>query len=279
MSNGSTLELPDWFGCLSSLKILDLRGNNFDKIPKSIKKISGLTELRISNCENLRSLPELPLSIGFLDASGCKSLETVSNSKGNLAQGQWNEYHVTFHKEFLFGDCSNLDENALSICCPGNEIPSWFSDQSEKSSITVKLTPDWHQHFIGFALGAIVAFEDSSFKGDFWEFELKNRFTTLELDHVFMWYEYQDYHHDYLDAVEVYFDFLLKQIDQDGDPINSSHAKFKKCGVHLLSVEDAEGFGINSNPYPFEELDDIFDETIDPDTDEPHPKRTKLSNL
>ncbi|PON63062.1 Leucine-rich repeat, typical subtype, partial [Trema orientale] len=346
MSNCSALELPDWFGCLSSLEILDLRGNHFDTIPKSIKNIPWLIELQISNCKNLRSLPDLPLSVGFLDASGCTSLETVSNSKTNIVQGHWNDYHVTLHKEFLFSDCSKLDQNArdnimtesyirilravilsvlepgekfyllnekpsVSICCPGNEIPKWFSDQYAKSSVTIKLTPDWHENFIGFALSAIVAFEDCYFEGvsielrcqfyfktkygesgkflcsfeEFWDLELQNEFTILNSDHVFMWYKHEDYH-DYLDAVEVTFDFLLREFDHDGLHISSCNNKFRNCGVRLLYVQDAEGFGIDSNPRPFVEQDDIFDEaepggdeTIDFDTDEPHPKRTKLSNL
>ena len=112
MSNYNIVKLPDWIGFLSSLKILDLRGNLIDSLPKSIKKLSQLIELQIRNCENLQSLPELPLSLGFLDASGCKSLEMVSNPKNKLVQCPWDDYHKTHYKEFLYCDCSKLDQNA-----------------------------------------------------------------------------------------------------------------------------------------------------------------------
>ncbi|PON58531.1 LRR domain containing protein [Parasponia andersonii] len=130
MINCSLLKLPDWLGCLSSLKTLELSGNLIDEIPKSIKKLNGSIELHISNCGNLRSLPELPLSLGYLDVSGCTSLQTLFE-----------------------------ESPIVSICYPGNEISKWFNYQSEKSSMTIKLTPDWHENnFIGFALSTVVAF-------------------------------------------------------------------------------------------------------------------------
>lgn len=317
MSNCSLLKLPDWLGSLSSLKTLELSGNLIDEIPKSIKKLNGLIELHISNCENLRSLPELPLSLGYLDVSGCTSLETVWNPETKLVQCLWDDYHVTYHKEFLFCDCSKLDQNALknittesqirilrtaivsvlepidvsilfdenpfaSICCPGNEILKWFNYQSEKSSMTIKLTPDWHENnFIGFALSAVVAFEDSYFEGEyigllceyyfqttygesckfpysfqgFKSFEPYEIFRIHNADHVFMWYNYEDYH-KYLDAVEVSFEFCLIEYDNVGNVLNSCNDKLRKCGVRLLYLGDAEEFGIDTNPpYSFEELD------------------------
>ncbi|PON40259.1 hypothetical protein TorRG33x02_340790, partial [Trema orientale] len=278
MSNCSLLKLPDWLACLSSLKTLELSGNLIDEIPKSVKKLNGSIELHISNCGNLPSLPELPLSLGYLDVSGCTSLETVWNPETKLVQCLWDDYHVTYYKEFPFCDCSKLDQNALknittesqirilrtaivsvlepidvsvlfdqnpfaSICCPGNEIPKWFNYQSGKSSMTIKLTPDWHENsFIGFALSTVVAFEDSYFEGEY-------------IDHVFMWYNYEDYH-KYLGAVEVSFEFCLIEYDNVGNVLNSCNDKLRKCGVRLLHLGDAEEFGIDTNPpYPFEELD------------------------
>ena len=69
--------IPDVLGCLSSLKELYLMGNNFDGLPKSIIRLSKLEYLFLNGCTGLRSLPELPINIGFILAEGCTSLETI----------------------------------------------------------------------------------------------------------------------------------------------------------------------------------------------------------
>ncbi|KAK2359980.1 disease resistance protein RPV1 [Trifolium repens] len=72
-------ELPDNLGLLSNLNKLSLRGSNIENLPGSIKYLSQLRDLNVSNCRRLRSLPELPLFLKDLNASNCISLETVSS--------------------------------------------------------------------------------------------------------------------------------------------------------------------------------------------------------
>ena len=69
--------IPNDICCLSSLKYLDLSGNNFGCLPKSIAQLSFLRSLCVENCTSLRSLPKLPLNIGYINGYGCTSLETV----------------------------------------------------------------------------------------------------------------------------------------------------------------------------------------------------------
>ena len=69
-------EIPDDFGCLSSLKQLVLEGNSFVFLPNSIIGLSTLKSLRLNGCTSLQSLPKLPLGTKLIDASGCTSLET-----------------------------------------------------------------------------------------------------------------------------------------------------------------------------------------------------------
>ena len=52
-------------------------GNNFVGVPKSIIRLSNLEFLFLSGCTFLRSLPELPINIGYILAEGCTSLETL----------------------------------------------------------------------------------------------------------------------------------------------------------------------------------------------------------
>ena len=70
--------IPDVFVHLSSLIRLNLNGNNFLCLPKSIIQLSKLKGLHFCGCTDLRLLPELPLSIEFIDAVECTSLETLS---------------------------------------------------------------------------------------------------------------------------------------------------------------------------------------------------------
>ena len=69
--------IPDSLGCLSSLKYLDLEGNNFVCLPESTTQLSNLRDLLLSGCTHLRSLPELPSNIKCIMANGCASLEIL----------------------------------------------------------------------------------------------------------------------------------------------------------------------------------------------------------
>lgn len=111
LSDCRILEIPD-LGCLSSLESLDLSGNIIDRVPRSIKKLSKLKHLDISNCRNLQALPEIPLFVEFVDAHGCTSLQTVSSSKFSLTQG-WDHFPVCSEK-LVFFNCVKLDKNARS---------------------------------------------------------------------------------------------------------------------------------------------------------------------
>ncbi|XP_040960289.1 TMV resistance protein N-like [Gossypium hirsutum] len=66
---------------LSSLKTLDLSGTNIENLPTTIKQPPWLEELILWKCKRLKSLPELPPSLGHLDAHDCTSLEEVSSIK------------------------------------------------------------------------------------------------------------------------------------------------------------------------------------------------------
>ena len=74
--NLSDESMPDEFCRLSSLRSLDLTGNNFVRLPSSISKLSKLEFLYLNWCKKLQWLPELPPSIAVLDASNCASLDT-----------------------------------------------------------------------------------------------------------------------------------------------------------------------------------------------------------
>ncbi|GMN71091.1 hypothetical protein TIFTF001_054037, partial [Ficus carica] len=105
-------KIPDDICHLSSLETLRLDESNIEGIPVRIKNLSKLTELSISLCKRLKSLPELPLSLQLLDASECISLETISNSEDSLTQGLKSGNHVLTYRRFFYADCVKLDQNS-----------------------------------------------------------------------------------------------------------------------------------------------------------------------
>lgn len=101
----------DFLRC--DLRSLCLSGSNIIEVPASMKRFSKLRVLYVDNCKNLRSLPELPLSLKLLNASGCVSLEVVSNSKRPIfPQEFWDGNCIgEGNCEFIsFYDCLKLDQ-------------------------------------------------------------------------------------------------------------------------------------------------------------------------
>ncbi|GMN29534.1 hypothetical protein TIFTF001_046350 [Ficus carica] len=150
----------------------------------------------IGFCRKLESLPVLPFSLAYLDATCCTSLKTMSSSIPSVNQN-WNHLHNRgyFWENFVFLGCEMLDENARKIlmedalfrilrfatfistfgACglisemnrsywPGSEILSWFSHKSEGSSISINLPDPDHQlnnnRHLGLAFCLIIEFKD-----------------------------------------------------------------------------------------------------------------------
>ncbi|XP_016572551.2 TMV resistance protein N [Capsicum annuum] len=61
-------ELLDDIGCLSSLKKLDLSGNNFEHLPRRIAQLGALRCLDLSHCKRLTQLPEFPVQLDTIEA-------------------------------------------------------------------------------------------------------------------------------------------------------------------------------------------------------------------
>ena len=111
LSYCNVVEIPDSLGYLSSVITLDLRGNSFGSIPASIKQLSKLKVLKLSDCKKLRSLPGLPSSLEYLNASGCELLEEVSPSSTEFTRGHI-DCNALHRWDFLFYGCLKLDQDA-----------------------------------------------------------------------------------------------------------------------------------------------------------------------
>ncbi|KAA3472430.1 TMV resistance protein N-like [Gossypium australe] len=167
-------DIPSDISRLSSLKGLNLCGNNFISIPSCLTQFSKLEFLGLSDCKWLKSLPELPTSID-VRIDGCASLEIVANPSKvfNHLSSHWSKIAgfncfrlaenidaLTLLKTNLKGNSRNL----LDIIIPESEMPEWFSQQRVDSSIKIDLPLEvWNDcQWMGVALCCIFVRHDAS---------------------------------------------------------------------------------------------------------------------
>ncbi|PRQ22466.1 putative TIR domain, P-loop containing nucleoside triphosphate hydrolase [Rosa chinensis] len=160
------------FACFPSLVALNLSGNNFVKLPPSIRSCFKLQNINLENCKTLQELSGLP-SNRKLDvrADGCSSLEMLFDvSNFNSLEKSYFNFINCFKLNDNQG-CSNiafemlrifLDQQISSatetfqIVIPGNRIPEWFDHRRFGSSLTADLLPGWNKsRFLGFVLCAV----------------------------------------------------------------------------------------------------------------------------
>ncbi|KAK7845276.1 receptor-like protein 35, partial [Quercus suber] len=72
-------KILDDFEKLSSLEILKLGHNHFRNLPSSLRGLSILKQLILSDCKELKSLPPLPSSLVEVNVANCIALESVSD--------------------------------------------------------------------------------------------------------------------------------------------------------------------------------------------------------
>ncbi|KAK0592012.1 hypothetical protein LWI29_011871 [Acer saccharum] len=165
--------LPNDLGSLCSLTVLNLSNNYFVSLPESINQLSKLKKLCVQNCQNLKSLPELPSKLSFVLAEDCPLLEDLSSmlrggTSPNLSlhlyncfkllenHGQQNNLAVMLLKQYLQQpvNCTSL----FDIPLPGSEIPEWFSCRSDGDEVAIGLPDNWlNDEFMGIAMCGVFA--------------------------------------------------------------------------------------------------------------------------
>ncbi|TYJ12245.1 hypothetical protein E1A91_A11G336300v1 [Gossypium mustelinum] len=139
--------------CLSSLSYLYLGGNNFITIPLALTQLCSLKLLGLSNCIELKFLPDLLTSIADVRIDGCASLEVVASPSKvcnlvdeasvkaiNCFKLAENIHALTLLKKHLKAFANSRKK--FDIIMPGSEIPEWFSQQKSDSSIKIPLPKD-----------------------------------------------------------------------------------------------------------------------------------------
>ncbi|TXG55877.1 hypothetical protein EZV62_017190 [Acer yangbiense] len=200
LNNCNLTEIPEDIGCLSSLKTLELCKNDFESLPTSIKQLSKLEKLLLNDCNMLRSVTVLPVSLFDFEAMNCKQLQSLPNTSefAEFITSERNTWRNIGHAmlNFMFTNSLKLNEKAfsnvfaeslqiikqmamakkkyqkevrVSICHPGSKIREWFCYQSHSSSVYIQLSPHncSNRKFLGLALCAVIAFEGYCYTGDF----------------------------------------------------------------------------------------------------------------
>ncbi|TYG47810.1 hypothetical protein ES288_D11G371600v1 [Gossypium darwinii] len=165
---------------LSSLSYLNLIGNNFTSIPLALTQLSGLNLLQLSGCKMLKSLPELPTTIGSVTIDDCSSLEVVAspskvcNLVGSESIDAINCFKLAekinavallkAHIKAFPNSRKWFNDGIFDILMPGSEIPEWFSQQKRDSSIKIPLPINLRKdsQWIGVACCCIFVNNDAS---------------------------------------------------------------------------------------------------------------------
>ncbi|PRQ22095.1 putative leucine-rich repeat domain, L domain-containing protein [Rosa chinensis] len=268
--NLSEEAMPSDFGCLSSLRQLNLSRNQFVRLPGSIGQLPRLDYLRLERCHKLRTIQELPSHV-WVNASNCISLETLANQIGqrnSVVEGNFvNCFKMVENESSKSVAVSLLTRSIESkvFCCsnqsqfviPGNEIPEWYNHQSVGSSITVELHPGWFSNkFMGFSFCVVFRLLKPLSLEWFFNCELSANGKFLRevgrvfgeewgqpvLDHIWFvyvhrrWYskqEWQDIHYQLVFSFKTNGRSKKERIDEE-------IVQVKKCGVRVVCEEDVE---------------------------------------
>ncbi|RHN58716.1 putative TIR domain, winged helix-turn-helix DNA-binding domain-containing protein [Medicago truncatula] len=189
--------LPSSFGCQSKLETLVLRGTQIESIPSSIKDLTRLRKLDISDCSELLALPELPSSLETLlvDCVSLKSVFFPSTVAEQLKENKkriefWNCFKLDERSliniglnlqinlmEFAYQHLSTLEHDKVEsyvdykdildsyqavYVYPGSSVPEWLEYKTTKNDMIVDLSPPHLSPLLGFVFCFILA-EDSKY--------------------------------------------------------------------------------------------------------------------
>ncbi|KAL6123765.1 hypothetical protein ACLB2K_076283 [Fragaria x ananassa] len=144
-------EIPIDIGSLSSLRSLELGGNNFVTLPASVHLLSNLTDISVERCKRLQELPELPNNVLSVRTDNCTSLQVFPDPP-----------YLCRLLHFSALACADTLYR-FNFVTPGSEMPEWFSYHSVQDSVTMKL-PSYESNsskWIGIAVCALFVPQDN----------------------------------------------------------------------------------------------------------------------
>ncbi|KAL6131941.1 hypothetical protein ACLB2K_070314 [Fragaria x ananassa] len=286
LSDCNLLELSDGIAHLSSLKTLKLCRNHLENLPATMNCLEHLTRLELEACKRLKSIPELSSSIKYIDAHDCTALESVL-----MLKPQYDTDHF-----FTFSNCFRLVQTnlfidiverhshfqddykrplRLNMSFPGSSVPDWFNHQSEGSSVTVHLPPNWLDHKVcGIAICAVRKQHPHlsplfvacfcTFKGNRGEDSFRIDFLIPEAGflrsepsaHMFLRYVPWCFVEGKLQADETYTEATFQMA------VNSEQFCITSCGVRIVYANPDEMLNLNM-PQPQVHVDSCFKDSIE----------------
>ncbi|XP_031263545.1 disease resistance-like protein DSC1 isoform X3 [Pistacia vera] len=175
LSDSCIKELPSNLGQLRSLEHLEIRGNNFESLPGTIKDLPNLLRFNLSNCQRLKSLPELPHQLAFLEASGCISLEELS-SVPTRGKDEWGRVNINFN------NCCKLKLHAKALLNIQSDAVLWFHNKEKESNMLEEQDIDSFISGNRFIRGTI--FYPGSEISDWFDFISSENSIKLPMDHL-----------------------------------------------------------------------------------------------
>ncbi|XP_021821338.1 TMV resistance protein N-like isoform X2 [Prunus avium] len=262
--------------CLSSLKRLDLSGNNFVSLPSSIRFLSELLSLGLERCKRLEQLPDLPPKRPSLivRVDDCTSLKRLSDPS-KLSEGA-NVYDfvsscvncfrlveeegwIWINRIFAMISMATMDLDYRAgpdnrFVWPGSEIPEWFDNRRVGDSIIVELPlpPQTCSDWVGIAL--CVVFEDSNkyLKDPPYAFLLincsqgsYNVFKVGQLESQHLWVFYLPRNDRWFRGASSSHRFSFEWVyllTRSETELKTSFSVIKKCGARLVYQRDLEEF-------------------------------------
>ncbi|TQD79005.1 hypothetical protein C1H46_035482 [Malus baccata] len=184
ITDGAVLEV---IGSLSSLRVLDLGGNGFNRLPI----LSGLSQLQLlylNHCKNLQTIPDLPKNLIELRANYCTALEIMPDFSEmskmrklelkdcrklkdipNLENSL--DYMDSIHMERCTSLTDTFKENLRTknafggIFLSGNDIPNRLAYVAREDEIVKFEVPPSIDYIGGLALGIVYSSDNSDCTG------------------------------------------------------------------------------------------------------------------
>ena len=105
--------------CLRNIdKLVDLKVSYCENLESIPELPPSLKYLEVRYCENLKSIQKLPPSLRILDARDCKSLEKISSWR-RTPLIQEDEYFLSMRCSYRFDNCQKLDRNTRNNIISG----------------------------------------------------------------------------------------------------------------------------------------------------------------
>ncbi|KAA8526237.1 hypothetical protein F0562_008024 [Nyssa sinensis] len=253
--------LPSDIGCLPSLEILDLSGNNFVRLP-DISRLSRLEILRVIGCKWLAALPELPSNMNELFANNCRSLKSLAEPSTKylslrhigltnclkLLKNQRSKDIASILLRHVLQGLGYYDCR-FGIVVPGGEIPEWFGYQNSGGELFMQLPPDWNvKNFMGLAVCFVSEFTTAKHIGVHLKLgapdgvKLGKSFcmgfhrTKFKISSEHVWLGYVSA--DFFDEWTLPEDCCLLELSIRKENLDEGEFRIKNCAARLVYEED-----------------------------------------